>query len=501
VTLSSGNSQRATRRQLGRAAVSGIAWGYASYVLSKLLIFVSTVILARLLSPESFGVVGFALIVIGYLDIARDLGVGSALIARPEADERDASMAFVISVGWGVALTVGVYLSAPLFGEFFGDPRAVGVTRVLAFGFLLSTLGSTHDALLYRGLAFNRRIIPDVVQALVKGVVSVALALADQGYWSLVYGQLVGQAAFCVTAWIMQPFRPRLVWDSAVGRWLLGFGSAVVMSRLVASLLTNLGFLVVGGVLGATALGVYTLAYRVPQLLLIQSFGILSTVLFPVYARLQDDQDGLRRGYILAQRYMGLIALPLGFGMAVVAPLFVKVVYGEAWAEAGVVMQLLALRGAISAIGWHAGDIAKAVGRARLPLLLQVIGTVLVAPLLVYSAYHWQLAGLAASYAAGAALMGLLNTVMLRRVVRLPISAALAALAPAVAATLSVVVVTVGFLALSASMSDQPRLIATVALGTLAYFGAIAVVGRDLVKFLPARMRPWRVSPATAVIP
>src|SRR5436189_20084 len=105
----------------------------------------------------------------------RDLGIGAALIARPTVDRHTASTAFFISVAWGATLTAALFFAAPLLGDFFHDPRAIPVARVLSVAFLLSALGSTHDALLYRSLAFNRRIVPDVTQALVKGALSVAL--------------------------------------------------------------------------------------------------------------------------------------------------------------------------------------------------------------------------------------------------------------------------------------------------------------------------------------
>src|SRR4051812_7282118 len=232
------------------------------------------------------------MVVIGYLDIARDFGIGAALIARPTVDRRTASTAFFISVAWGATLTTALFLAAPLLGDFFHDARAVPVARVLSVAFLLSALGSTHDALLYRSLAFNRRIVPDVTQALVKGALSVALALAGLGYWSLVIGQLAGGVGFTVMAWVLQPFRPRLEWDLENTKWLVGFGSAVVGSRMLGALLSNLGYLVVGSTLGAAALGIVTLAFRVPDLTMTSTYAILSTVLFPVYARLQHDPYG-----------------------------------------------------------------------------------------------------------------------------------------------------------------------------------------------------------------
>src|SRR5581483_6655398 len=276
--------EAATTAQLGElveAVGHGAAWGYASFALSKLLVFATITILARLLLPEQFGVVGYALAISGYLELAHDLGVGSALIARTEIDRPTASTAFFLSVAWGLLLTAVVFLGAPALGAFFGDARAVPVARALSPGFFLAALGSTHAALLYRGLAFGRRVVPDVVQVATRGVVSVAFALTGWGYWSLVVGQLAGQVSFCLCAWALHPFRPGLGWDRGSARWLLGFGTAVVASRLVAGLTSTSAFLIAGSELGAAALGLFTLGYRVPEVALLSSFTILSSVLFP----------------------------------------------------------------------------------------------------------------------------------------------------------------------------------------------------------------------------
>ncbi len=484
----------AHRRRLGGAARGGAVLAYGSFAVSKLLVFVTTLILARMLTPGDFGVVGYALVVIGYLDAARDLGVGAALIARPQVDRRVASTAFQISVGWGLLLTTAVFLGAPLLGDFFDDPRAVGVTQALSFGFLLSTLGSTHGALLYRELAFGRRVVPDVVEALVKVLVSIGLALGGWGYWSLVVGQLAGSASFCLTTWVMHPFRPRLEWDGAAGRWLLGFGSTVVASSLLWGLLTSVSFLIVGRELGAVALGIYLLAYRLPQLALMSNYSILSTVLFPVYARLQGDLDGLRRGYLLGQRYMALVMIPAALGLAVVSPLFVSVFYGPAWVLAGPIMQIIAVRCAIGAIGWHASDIAKALGRARLHLILVVIPVVILVPSLLVAGRLFGLVGLALVYAAGALISTVLRTFLVRHVMGLSAIAALRALEPALIVALAVVVASQGFLLLSQDWPDLARLIGATVLGGAAYLGALYLVGPDLMALLPARFRPRRAT-------
>jgi O-antigen/teichoic acid export membrane protein len=388
-------------------------------------------------------------------------------------------------LAWGLVLTVAVYLSAPMIGELFGDARAVPVTRALSLGLLLNALGSTHAALLYRGLAFQRRIVPDVTQVVIRGVVSIALAIGGWGYWSLVVGQLAGQAGFCVTSWILQPFRPRLEWDRGAARWLLGYGSAVVGSQLVVGLGANSAFFIVASELGAVALGLFTLGYRVPEILLLSTFKVLSVVLFPVYSRLQEDRDGLRRAYLLAQRYMALIALPIGLGVVLVAPLFVHLFYGFRWTEAAPIMQLLTARSALSVIGWGIGDITKATGRARLHLQVSLIPVVIFVPAMLVAARSHGLVGLAIAYSAGTLLTIIVQLVMAQAVVGVSIPAVLRELEPALLASAAVLIGAGSVLLLAPTWPEAIQLIVAVATGAAAYACVLLVVGRDMIGHLP----------------
>jgi O-antigen/teichoic acid export membrane protein len=467
----------------------GAIWGYAALALSRLLIFGTTVFLARLLTPAEFGIVGFALVLIGYLEVAQDLGVGSALIARPHIDHETASTAFYLSAGSGLALSAVVFLGAPLLADFFGDARTELVTRVLSIGLLLSALGSTHAALLSRELSFGKRIVPDVIQVAIRGSVSIGLALGGWGYWSLVAGQLAGQTSFCLAALALQPFRPRLEWDRDAARWLLGFGSSLVGSRMALALESNMAFLIVGNLLGAAALGLYILAYRVPELVLLSSLTVLSRVLFPAYARLQSDQEGLRRGYLLGQRYMALLALPVGAGIVLIAPLFVSVVYGPRWAEAAPALQLVTVRCALASIGGGAAAVAAVSGRARLQLWLSALPMVITLPGMVVAAPSLGLPGVAAAYAAGTLVTGMMRLLMARVVVQASLADVARELLPATAATAALAAGTGGFLLLAPAWPDTVRLLGAVAVGGAAYGVALLVVGRDLLRRLPLPSR------------
>src|SRR5438045_7890253 len=172
---------------LGRQAAQGAVWNYSAFLVSKGLLFVATLVLARLLTPAEFGLVGMALLVITLLDILRDFGIGSALIYRQRDGVATANMAFFLSGGIGLFLFLANLLLAPLAAGFFktsGPQETAALTlllQVLGASLLFSSLGSVHDALLQKEIDYRRRMVPEVGRTLVKGVLSVVLALVGWG--------------------------------------------------------------------------------------------------------------------------------------------------------------------------------------------------------------------------------------------------------------------------------------------------------------------------------
>jgi PST family polysaccharide transporter len=163
------------------ATVRGIFWTYSSYYLGKLMVFVSTVILARLLSKSDFGVVSFALLVIGFLDMINSGGIGSALVYYHE-DERAVHSAFWLDLITGIAMFAVTWLLAPFAANYFDDLRVVPFIRALAAIFLLDSLEHIPNVLLARNLSFNKKFIPDTLQAIIKGVISIVCALMGLGH-------------------------------------------------------------------------------------------------------------------------------------------------------------------------------------------------------------------------------------------------------------------------------------------------------------------------------
>lgn len=343
----------------------GIVWSTISYGGGKLLAFVSTTILTRLIAPELFGPVELALVAVTILDAIGDLGIGAALIVHRDDTERAASVSFMVSVVMGIVLWATATLAAPAVGAYFADPQVTPLLRVLALNFVIQSLGNTHSSLLSKNLNFKRKLLPDLTRTFAKGVCSIVLALAGWGAWSVVWGQVVGEIATTISLWIAQPFRPRWVWDTQLLRTMLVFGAQLLGVELVSVLYGNADYVIVGKVLGTTDLALYRRAFTISSLLIISVCFVTARVLFPSFARLRGDNKKLHDAYIMSVRYTALVTLPLAAGLCAVAPVFVPVMFTEKWIGLVIPLQWLAIRAGIGTLVFNSGSIYKAIGRAN----------------------------------------------------------------------------------------------------------------------------------------
>ncbi|MFN8455461.1 MAG: lipopolysaccharide biosynthesis protein [Anaerolineae bacterium] len=377
-----------------RKAAHGILWSYASFGLGKALVFLTTVVLARLLTPDFFGIVALATLAVNYLGILKDFGLGAALIQRRDDVEQAANTVFTLNLLLGLGLTLLAILAAPWVALFFSEPQVTPVLRWLSLTFTLDALSSVHTIRLQRELDFRRKLIPDLGRSIVKGVTSISLALAGYGVWSLVIGQLVGSLSTVILAWLVVPWRPRLTINHSILKSLLSYGFSLMSLDILAVIEDNLDYLIVGCVFGNTALGIYTLAYRLPELLGLNTLWIIAGALFPAFASVQHQPDLLRRGFLLTLRYVEMFSVPVSLGLFIAADPLVRVAFGERWSEAIPVVQVLAIFVLVTSIGFNVGDIYKAVGRPDILMKLGLLRIIMLGPALWYGA-HFGLVGIA----------------------------------------------------------------------------------------------------------
>jgi O-antigen/teichoic acid export membrane protein len=474
---------------LRRATAIGGVWNYGTFAVGKLLIFISTVILARLLVPGDFGLLALGLVAINYLDRISGLGVGAALIYRQEDPRRTAGVALSLSLVVDAALTLSVILAAPWIAAAFENPQITPIVRVLAVGFFIANLKNIPESLIKKDLAFHRRVVPELARSVVKGGVAILMAWWGWGVWSLVWGQVAGGATGMLLYWGLCRWRPRLSYDRAIAGAILAYGTPIVLLSLLGTLGNSLDYLFIGLRMDAKQAGYYAMAFRMPELAILSVGYTMSHVLFPAYARIQHDPEQLRGGYLMTLRYMAILTAPLGVGLYMVSPEFVTVFYSQRWTPSIGSMQMLSLFALVHSLTGNEGDVYKAVGR------LDVLYKLILVQLLVTAPVLWWAAG-QGIYAVSIGLLvtgvilSVLRLAVVGRFLRLKTLDLFHALRPAAGATL---VMFTGTTALRWGLSGYGAplvLVLSVLTSALLYGAALCVFHPDLIRHAASMIGP-----------
>lgn len=466
--------------ELTRRTVRAFLWAVASFGGQRLITFVGTLVLARILVPADFGLVAAGMALLAYFEMALDLGVGSAVIQEQEEGiTRRVETAFTLNVALGAVLTAAGALSAPLVAAFFQVPDEANLFRVLFLYLFIRSGGQIADAVLRRDLQFKLRMIAEVGRGAVRVAIAIPLALAGFGAWSIVVGMVVGEVVSTIVLWIAARFRPRLRLDRGAVRTLLGFGSMVLGVRLVSELSNHGDYLIVGNRLGPSDLGIYSIATRIPELVLATIFWLYGLVAFPAYSRTGAvDREKLKRGMLRAMQLTTLIGVTAAVGLAIVAHDAIHVLFSDRWAASVTPMAIIALAFAVTAVSVAASDILPAVGR---PGVLFAINAVFLPPLLValVLAAPYGLAAVAAVHLVS----GLLYAPVLQYYVNREIGTTWGevgrALGPAVSATVGVIAFAVPVVWLLEP--GAVRLVATIVAGGLGAGAGVLAGGRQAI--------------------
>ncbi len=476
-----------------KVTIRGTFWSYLSVYTGKLMVFISTIILARLLSKSDFGVVGYAFIVTSFLDALNGLGIGPALIYHKDEPET-ADTAFWLGLGVGIGLFVLTWFAAPFIGDYFHDERAVGVVRMMVLVYPISALGNVNSIYLSKRLDFRKKFVPEVSYALVKGVVSVGMAILGFSYWSQVWGQVIANGASVIVAKVVNPWRPRLRFSRSIAKSMLRYGLNIVVLDTLANLLNNADYLLIGRYLGTEALGVYTLGFRIPDMVLTQFARIVSEVIFPVYVKMRENAEALNRNFARSLQYVSLITIPLGLGIALTAEPFVMTFFTDKWVEAIPVIRAIAIYALLLSLFRNAGSFYKAQGRPEVLTYLAIVRLVILLPALWFAlAQTHSIVAVAWVQAAVAFISGILSLVLAGRMFHISIKVMLAQFKPAAISGLLMAAAVAALLVVIGAWHPLVQLILAVLIGALVYAGTLYAQGpqriRDIVDIIRSTMK------------
>jgi O-antigen/teichoic acid export membrane protein len=391
-------------------ALGGMIWTFSGAGFQAFLRLVLILVLARLLGPEAFGIVGAALVVIHISLVFSNLGISAALVQRPTLGPRHMQTAFVFALASGALVSLALQVLTPAIVAFFEFEGLTGVLRVLGLVPLLHNLGIVAEGLARRALAFRCLAAISVMSfAFGYGLVGVGLALLDAGAWALVGANLAEAGARSIMLLATQPHAKTGVFDRGAFRELVAFSGGLTVKHLGQALAQSLDNLVVGRWLGAEALGLYGRAYQLISMPPAVLGNAIIAVLFPVMSRVQHDRARLAAAYSRCAAVLALLTFPIIAAVLVLAPELVIALLGPAWLGVIAPLQILApgvfLRmmfqvsdslatatGAVYAVAWRQGVFAAAV----------FIGALI--------GQHWNLPGVAAGVLGAQILYVILTT-------------------------------------------------------------------------------------------
>jgi len=348
------------------ATLRNISWTGTSQVVRQGIQFVLGIVLARLLMPADFGLLGLVIVFTGFAGMFSDFGMSSAVIYRQDASAAELDFAFWLNVGVGLLLTSLCITLAPLVGSFYGDSRVIPLMRAIALTFTIGSLGILPSSLLQKVFRFRALAFVEISSATAGGTIALIMALLGFGVWSLVAQGLAGALVSAFLKWMIVRWRPgfRFRWRDGAALWR--FGANLMGFNVVNYWCRNGDNLLVGKFCGAAELGYYSRAYSLMLLPVSQVHAVLSAVMFPTLATMQHSKEEFRRTYLLACQAIAVIAFPIMFGLMIEADDLIHVLWGPRWAGVVPIIRVLAIAGLGNAVGTTVGWIYAATGRTDL---------------------------------------------------------------------------------------------------------------------------------------
>lgn len=341
---------------LGRRAVHGAGATLAAQLVKFVLRFGSAVALGRLLDPAEFGIVAMVTPILAFVATLNDLGFASAIVQRRDITSDQVSALFWINLLVSAALAAVLMLLSPLIGWLYAEPRTIGITLALAGSIVIGTIGVIPNALLSRRMSFIASSVIDVGSLGVTVAVSIGLALAGWGYWSLVIGQIASTFAGMVAVFVASGWRPHWVRRLPQVGSLLRFGANLTGVNLATYFSMMADNIIVGAVAGKTALGLYERSYTLALQPLNQLMAPLGRVAVPLLSRFGHDAERLRSSYLLMLRTGLMLAAPVMIVCALLSTDVVLFLLGPKWREAAPVFGWICAGGIVapifSSLGW-----------------------------------------------------------------------------------------------------------------------------------------------------
>jgi len=354
-------------------AFTGVGWSAVERFSFQGITFLVQIILARILSPTDYGMIGMLAIFLQVAQVLIDSGFANALIQKKECTETDYSTVFYYNLAISVGLYMLLFIAAPFIEHFYSMPSLGVVTRVLSLTIIINSLAIVHRTILTKNIDFRSLTRISIIGAVISGAVGIICAIHGYGVWALVFQQILNSIIIVLLLFVKLNWVPKFLFDKSSFKSLFSFGSKLMISSLINTIYRNLYSLIIGKKFSAEELGYYT---RAEQFAIFPSSNIgsiITRVAYPILSKVQDDNAKLRSGYRQIIQLSSFIIFPLMFGLMAIAKPFIFVFLTEKWSGAIVILQILCLDWMLDHISLLNLNLLYVKGRSDLALRLEII--------------------------------------------------------------------------------------------------------------------------------
>ena len=368
---------------LKRKAVNGFFWSMLENLLSQGQGMVFGIFLARMLSPQQFGLLGMITIFISIAQVFVDSGLSQALIRKQDCTRLDYSTIFWANIVFGFGSYVIIWFSAPLIADFYHKAELVQLTRITAIAILIGSFTIIQQTILTKQIDFKTLTKISTVGTFISGVASLILAFLGFGVWSLVFRTLINQAVRSFMMWQHSKWLPQRAFSKKIFSELFSFGSNILLISVVASVYKSIYNLIIGKNYSAMVLGYYTIADQYSTLPSSTITNVTYKVSFPILSEIQNDDVMLKTSISKLIKTIMYLSFVIMFGLAAIAPSLIPVLLGAKWSPSVPIFQALCLAYVISPMHVINHNIMKVKGRSDLFLRTEIIKYILFTPLLI----------------------------------------------------------------------------------------------------------------------
>ena len=348
-------------------------WSFLEQGGSKAILLLVQIILARLLSPEAFGVLAILLVVTQVSDSIAQSGLGMALIQKSDSSDGSYSTAWWLSLSLAAALYIVVFLAAPAISVFYGMPDLVAYLRVLGLIVFFNSANSIQRSFLQRSLNFKSIFAATTLAAFASGVAGIVMAFLEFGVWALVAQSLLQSAFTCIVMWVMVSWKPTFDFEAGEAKSLFGYGWKICITGILNVFYSGISELIIGRACSAGELGLYSQGRKYPQAAIGVMSNSIANVLFPMFSAIKDDASELRKAIRRGLKLGTFVVAPMSLLAAVIAEPLVTLLLTEKWLACVPIFQLTCVSNALLMLQLVNLRAYMALGDSGLYMRLQII--------------------------------------------------------------------------------------------------------------------------------